>query len=244
MDAKELGTFIAEIRKEKEMTQAELAEKLHVTKSAVSKWERGAGLPDVNTIEPLATALEVSIVEIVKSRKMTSEEILQADAAEAMKEIIAQAEKEKKMAVGSYIALGAICVVAAWLYWQNPEKIYNGFFDTMFLGGVAILLPVIALILKKYVHILSLGSFMCCLLAMVSEFHYTAHKAAIEDWSAIMDTAVGIEGLAKWLTTTVFILNVLAYFFSDKENQKALAQFFIDLKNAVCHAILWFMKKF
>ena len=41
MDAKKLGQFIAEIRKEKEMTQAELASKLHVTDKAISKWERG-----------------------------------------------------------------------------------------------------------------------------------------------------------------------------------------------------------
>lgn len=41
MDAKKLGSFIAEQRKEKNMTQAKLAEMLHVTDKAVSKWERG-----------------------------------------------------------------------------------------------------------------------------------------------------------------------------------------------------------
>lgn len=41
MDAQKLGAFIAEMRKEQHMTQAELAEKLHVTDKAVSKWERG-----------------------------------------------------------------------------------------------------------------------------------------------------------------------------------------------------------
>ena len=41
MEAKELGAFIAEIRKEKQITQAELAKRLHVTDKAVSRWERG-----------------------------------------------------------------------------------------------------------------------------------------------------------------------------------------------------------
>lgn len=41
MDAKKLGAFIAELRKEKNMTQAELARKIQVTDKAVSKWERG-----------------------------------------------------------------------------------------------------------------------------------------------------------------------------------------------------------
>ena len=54
MDAKKFGTFIATLRKENNMTQVELAQKLQVTDKAVSKWERGLGFPDINTIEPLA----------------------------------------------------------------------------------------------------------------------------------------------------------------------------------------------
>ena len=41
MDAKKFGAFVADIRKEKGMTQADLAEKIHVTDKAVSRWERG-----------------------------------------------------------------------------------------------------------------------------------------------------------------------------------------------------------
>ena len=70
MDAKKLGQFIAEIRKEKEMTQAELASKLHVTDKAVSKWERGLGLPDINSIEPLADALGISVAEVMQAERI------------------------------------------------------------------------------------------------------------------------------------------------------------------------------
>ena len=69
MDAEKFGTFIAAVRKEKNMTQAQLAEKIHVTDKAVSRWERGVGFPDINTIEPLADALEISVLEIMKDRK-------------------------------------------------------------------------------------------------------------------------------------------------------------------------------
>lgn len=48
------------------MTQAELAGKLHVTDKAVSRWERAQGLPDIQSIEPLADALGVDIAEILK----------------------------------------------------------------------------------------------------------------------------------------------------------------------------------
>ena len=64
MDAKKLGQFIADRRKTLGYTQADLAEKLHVTDKAVSRWERGLGLPDINTIEPLSNALNVSILKL------------------------------------------------------------------------------------------------------------------------------------------------------------------------------------
>lgn len=50
MEAKELGAFIAQIRKENQMTQAQLAACLKVTDKAVSRWERGMGFPDIQTL--------------------------------------------------------------------------------------------------------------------------------------------------------------------------------------------------
>ena len=54
MDAKSFGAFIADQRRTLGLTQAEVAARLHVTDKAVSRWERGVGLPDINTLEPLA----------------------------------------------------------------------------------------------------------------------------------------------------------------------------------------------
>jgi len=67
VDAKKFGAFISERRKEQHMTQAGLAGKIGVTDKAVSRWERGLGFPDINTMEPLATALGVSLLELMKS---------------------------------------------------------------------------------------------------------------------------------------------------------------------------------
>ena len=69
MDAKQCGIFIAERRKELGLTQARLAEQLSVTDKAVSRWERGVGLPDINNIEALAAALDVSIVELLQAKR-------------------------------------------------------------------------------------------------------------------------------------------------------------------------------
>jgi len=69
MDANKFGSFVAVRRKELKMTQKDLATRIQVTDKAVSKWERGLGFPDINTIEPLADALNVSIIELMKSER-------------------------------------------------------------------------------------------------------------------------------------------------------------------------------
>ena len=73
MDANKFGCFVAEWRKELKMTLKDLAAKIQVTDKAVSKWERGLGFPDINTIEDLADALDVSIMELMKSERKTNE---------------------------------------------------------------------------------------------------------------------------------------------------------------------------
>lgn len=65
---KNIGETIASLRKNKGMTQNELAEKMNVTDKAVSKWERNLSCPDVNTISKLADILGVSVEELLNSK--------------------------------------------------------------------------------------------------------------------------------------------------------------------------------
>lgn len=65
MDAKAFGTFLAETRRAKGLTQSALAEQLHVTDKAISRWERGLGFPDINTLEPLADALGLTLAQLM-----------------------------------------------------------------------------------------------------------------------------------------------------------------------------------
>lgn len=66
---KTIGETIATLRKEKGMTQNELAERMNVTDKAVSKWERDLSCPDVNTISKLADILDISVKELLKTKK-------------------------------------------------------------------------------------------------------------------------------------------------------------------------------
>lgn len=68
MSDKTMGEIISTLRKEKGMTQKELAEKLNITDKAVSKWERDVACPDINTLTKLAEILGVSLDELMNSK--------------------------------------------------------------------------------------------------------------------------------------------------------------------------------
>lgn len=75
MNNNRIGKFIATLRKEKGLTQAELGEKLFVTDKAVSKWERGISLPDITLLTKLAEVLDTEIVNILDGKKETAKKI-------------------------------------------------------------------------------------------------------------------------------------------------------------------------
>ncbi len=75
MNQEKIGKFISEQRKIKELTQEELAEKLGITKNAVSKWERGLCLMDMSLLKPLSEILGVSINEILLGEKIQEKDI-------------------------------------------------------------------------------------------------------------------------------------------------------------------------
>ncbi len=87
MDAKLIGKNISYLRKTKNFTQFELAQKLFVSNKAISKWETGEGVPDINNILQIAKMFNVSvedlinkdIVSVIKPETLNSNEVLEAD---------------------------------------------------------------------------------------------------------------------------------------------------------------------
>ena len=74
MDMVKMGSFLAELRKEQKLTQAELGEKLGVTNKTVSRWETGIYMPPVEILEELSRLYGLTINEILSGRKLTTEE--------------------------------------------------------------------------------------------------------------------------------------------------------------------------
>ena len=70
MDLIKIGKFIADCRKDKKITQEQLAEKLYITDRAVSKWERGLSLPDADKMLDLCNILDINVNELLNGEKI------------------------------------------------------------------------------------------------------------------------------------------------------------------------------
>ena len=107
MDAKATGGLIARRRKEQNWSQGDLAERLHVTDKAVSKWETGRGLPSVDLLEPLAEALGLTVSELLSGRELTPEELPKAAEAQMMESM----ERERRMRRRGFFATAALALI-------------------------------------------------------------------------------------------------------------------------------------
>ena len=74
MEQEKIGKFIAEIRKDKKLTQAQLAKKIGVTDRAISKWENGRGMPDLSLMKPLCNELGITINELLCGEKIAGDD--------------------------------------------------------------------------------------------------------------------------------------------------------------------------
>ena len=131
MDAKELGTFIAKLRKEKEITQAELAKRLHVTDKAVSRWERGLGFPDIHTLEPLADALGVSLSELMQCERQP----VNKEADQGILASIDIAQRQRTQVIRRVIIGVACCVIGLLVGMYAIHLFMTGSFSLISSGG-------------------------------------------------------------------------------------------------------------
>lgn len=76
LDKEKTGAFLAQLRREKGLTQKELAEQLYVTDKAVSKWERGLSMPDPSLLLPLSECLGVTVTELLRGARIAPDETI------------------------------------------------------------------------------------------------------------------------------------------------------------------------
>ena len=109
MNQEKIGKFIAKCRKDRNITQAQLAEKLGVTNKSVSRWENGKNMPDYSILKELCNILDIDVNEFLSGEKLRKNEI-QSHSIENLDLILKEYYKMKKQRnIFKYIS---ICVVS------------------------------------------------------------------------------------------------------------------------------------
>ena len=145
MDKTQMGNFIKEQRMALGLTQQQLAEQLHVTNKAVSRWETGNAYPDIALLDDLAAALSVSVEELCRGEKLA---LPSADTNVLLGDVISEVKQQKKdraakwirilcLSTFSVILLAFLFFAGAFFFIHNEVNIDEALF-TLALGAFAI----------------------------------------------------------------------------------------------------------
>ncbi len=213
MDAQKTGSFIAQCRRERKLTQAELAAQLHVTDKAVSKWERGAGLPDIHLLEPLAQALEISLVELVRGERSARDTLAIQDVEQLMADTIRLSHKgtaAKAAGVVILSVIGGVCIFLLGLLLAEGSIVMYSV-GSLVTGLAAWAAPIWQMTLSRSPKtalpgFVSLGA---ALASLMIQFFQIAQEVQTHDLSAIEDTIHALCLVVVLFCSVTLFLNLL-----------------------------------
>lgn len=145
MELQKTGNFLKELRKEKNLTQEQLAEKLNVSGRTVSRWETGFNMPDICILVELAEFYEVSIPEIIDGERKS--ESMNQETKEAVIKVAEYSNEEKKRMSRVTLVYFVIGIVAILINMTIRFLELPGNHLIDFLEGVTLGLPLGAMIL-------------------------------------------------------------------------------------------------
>jgi len=97
MDPEKIGSLISKARKDKNMTQKDLANMLHITDKAISKWERGISIPDISLLIPISNILDISVYELLGGEM--KEDLSKNEVEEVVKTSVKKGVEDNKLKV-------------------------------------------------------------------------------------------------------------------------------------------------
>mgnify|MGYP004667643937 CR=1 FL=1 len=109
MDLKKIGSFLKELRKEKGITQEELAEMLYVSGRTVSRWETGTNMPDISLLVDIAEIFDVSIPEIINGERKN--EIMEKEVKETVLKLTDYSEAMNQKIKARLFVLTVIAII-------------------------------------------------------------------------------------------------------------------------------------
>ena len=128
MDQEKIGKFISVSRKNKNLTQEQLAEKLDVSTNAVSKWERGICLMDMSLLKPLSEILDVSVNDILSGEKIPEDKIKEKSEENLIK--LSEFNHYKSITIGTTFILLIITIFIVYSLIKDLE--YSGYTTLLF----------------------------------------------------------------------------------------------------------------
>ena len=143
MNQEKIGKFIAECRKNKKMTQSELAEKLGVTDKSIGNWENGRNMPDLSLFKPLCDELGISINDLMSGEKISKDKYQEKFEENIVNTIDYSSKKINKytnviglilVVFGLFIAMSAVIMFPSESSWGS---IYSVFGVMIFVIGVS-----------------------------------------------------------------------------------------------------------
>ncbi len=144
MDLQKIGTFLKELRKEKELTQEQLAETLNVSRRTVSRWETGSNMPDLDLLVEMADLYQVDLRELLNGER--KKEPMDKELKETVLQVAEYSNAEKQRAATTtrvYFVIGILSLIAnAIINMMDMEET----FWTGFLKGGTFALALIAMV--------------------------------------------------------------------------------------------------
>lgn len=219
MDPRYTGQKIADRRKEKAMTQKDIAETLHVSIAAVSKWERGLNYPDLSLMEPLAELLGISVPELLGLEDQPAEQVIRSVTALSAGEQRAQRRRTVSYCIGFALFLPVLILCAAALV-GSDEALYiltlsgnRGMLNllALALGFAAWGFALAGLIRKERGKICSGLSWAFCAFALYFPILITDLTMRFEHYGTVEDTIGGYHFGAMVLLLVNLILNGAGY---------------------------------
>lgn len=211
MDQKRIGAFIAQCRKEKDLTQTQLAERLEITGQAVSKWENGRGMPDMSLLQPLCKVLGISLNEF-----FSGEHIAEEGYKEKAEENISKLFKEKQTAALKPVRyLSSICVHVTLLVAviESTIGLVGYFFDPAILEAML------------------LNASVWLILFLVSMSKLTYDKKKLNDLKrsgTCMDTEIEDMIPAAWIKVGNYIsCRIVCRFIYGDKGYKAVSNYYV-----------------
>ena len=120
MEQEKIGRFLGQVRRERELTQEQLAQRLGVSQRTVSRWETGRNMPDISMLTALCAQLDISVAELLAGQRIEGENITKADASDLAERLIGLVRRKnglrRLLSALAALAVTLACMVGLYRY--------------------------------------------------------------------------------------------------------------------------------